>query len=119
MEIKNMYKQMFRCYAHLYWQHWLTFWDLSAHRELNTCFVHFVNVGRIFNLLNEKDMEPMGPLVDLWVTSGVLPKRVDAAQPSSAGGAGSTGSPAGGAGSATTPTAGASSGNAGYEKTSS
>lgn len=73
-EIKNMYKQMLRCYAHLYWQHWLTFWELSAHRELNTCFVHFMNVGRSYNLLNDKDIEPMLPLVDLWVKDGILPK---------------------------------------------
>ncbi|KAK5168010.1 uncharacterized protein LTR77_006577 [Saxophila tyrrhenica] len=117
VEIKNMYKQMFRCYAHLYWQHWLTFWDLNAHRELNTCFVHFINVGRIFNLLNEKDMEPMAGLVDLWVNSGVLPKRVnptDVVQPASAGG--SAPSSAGGAGPATPGSAGASAGNVGFEK---
>jgi MOB kinase activator 1 len=111
-EIKNMYKQMFRCYAHLYW-------DLSAHRELNTCFIHFVNVGRLFNLLNDKDMEPMGPLVDLWVNSGVLPKRVEAgsaaAQPGSAGGSSVT-SPVGGGSAAGTPTAGSSSGGAGFDK---
>jgi len=73
-EIKNMYKQMFRCYAHLYWQHWLAFWDLNCYRELNTCFVHFINVARLYNLLSEKDAEPMQPLVDLWVKQGVLPK---------------------------------------------
>ena len=73
-EIKNMYKQMFRCYAHLYWQHWLTFWELSVNRELNTCFVHFINVGRLYELISEKDMEPMAPLVELWVKQGVLPK---------------------------------------------
>lgn len=84
------YKQMFRCYAHLYWQHWLTFWDTSSHRELNTCFVHFVNVGRIFGLFTDKDTEPMQPLIDLWVRQGVLPKieKVDAL-PTSAGGTGS------------------------------
>jgi hypothetical protein len=108
-EVKNMYKQMLRCYAHLYWQHWLTFWDTNANRELNTCFVHFINVGRIFNLLNEKDMEPMAPLIDLWINSGVLPKRVAAGgegQPSSAGGSGSATSPSGAAatGTAGTPT---------------
>jgi MOB kinase activator 1 len=69
-----MYKQMFRCYAHLYWQHWLAFWDLNCYRELNTCFVHFINVARLYNLLSEKDAEPMQPLVDLWVKQGVLPK---------------------------------------------
>ena len=74
-EVKNMYRQMFRCYAHLYWQHWITFWELSANRDLNTCFVHFINVGRIFNLLTDKDMEPMLPLVELWIKEGVMPKR--------------------------------------------
>lgn len=107
-EIKNMYKQMFRCYAHLYWQHWLLFWDISAHRELNTCFVHFINVGAIFNLLNEKDMEPMVPLVELWVNMGVLPKREGSG----------VGSPtAGVTGGATAGTVGSASGTSGAEKT--
>ena len=75
-ELKNMYKQMFRCYAHLYWQHWLIFWDLNSHRELNTCFVHFVNVGRIYGLLHDRDMEPMMPLVELWVTMDILPRLI-------------------------------------------
>ena len=45
-------------------------------RELNTCFVHFMNVSRTYNLLNDKDVEPMAPLVELWANQGVLPKRV-------------------------------------------
>lgn len=85
-----MYKQMFRCYAHLYWQHWLFFWDTSSHRELNTCFVHFVNVGRIYGLFSDRDTEPMQPLIDLWVRQGVLPKiekgESRAGTPTSAGG---------------------------------
>ena len=98
-EIKNMYKQMLRCYAHLYWQHWLVFWDISANRELNTCFVHFINVGRIFNLLTEKDMEPMAPLVELWVNMGVMPKSAASPIAGVAGGAtaGAAGSAAGAA----------------------
>ncbi|TKA32326.1 hypothetical protein B0A54_14477 [Friedmanniomyces endolithicus] len=96
-ECKNMYKQMFRCYAHLYWQHWLFFWDTSCHRELNTCFMHFASVGIIYGLLSEKDAEPMQPLIDLWVKQGVMPKieKVEAGNgvmtPTSAGGAGSVG----------------------------
>lgn len=112
MEIKNMYKQMFRCYAHLYWQHWLTFWHTNAHRELNTCFVHFMNVGRIYNLLNDKDVEPMGPLVDLWIEQGVLSgsKVTPGGQPGSAGGENSSNNPAGGA---APPSSGGSAGSAG------
>jgi len=93
-EIKNMYKQMFRCYAHLYWSHWLNFWDLNCYRELNTCFVHFVNVARLYNLLGERDAEPMQPLIDVWVKQGILPKVEKAgadasmASPGSSGGMG-------------------------------
>ncbi|KAF2767978.1 Mob1/phocein [Teratosphaeria nubilosa] len=75
-EVKNLYKQMFRCYAHLYWAHWLTFWDLECYRELNTCFVHFNNVGRRFGLISDRDTEPMQGLINLWVQQGVLPKMV-------------------------------------------
>ncbi|KAF2722671.1 Mob1/phocein [Polychaeton citri CBS 116435] len=86
IEVKNMYKQMFRCYAHLYWAHWLDFWHLGCWRELNTCFTHFVNVGRIFGLLSEKDMEPMAPLLNIWVKNGVLPaiQKVEQPPPTSA-----------------------------------
>jgi Mob1/phocein family len=49
------------------------FWDLNAYKELNTCFIHFVNVGKLFNLIGEKDMEPMLPLIELWISKGLLP----------------------------------------------
>ena len=81
-ELKNMYKQMFRCYAHLYWQHWLFYYHTSSHRELNPTFMHFINVGRLYDLLTEKDTEPMQPLIDIWLRNGVLPaiQLVDDAQ---------------------------------------
>ncbi|QIX02262.1 hypothetical protein AMS68_007779 [Peltaster fructicola] len=96
VEIKNMYKQMFRCYAHLYWAHWLTFWDVNAYRDLNTCFVHFINVGRLYHLLSEKDAEPMQPLIEIWIKQGVLPRFEKAeSTPVSAGGNSSAGPSAG------------------------
>lgn len=72
-EIKNMYKQMFRCYAHIYHSHWIVFWDNNIYRELNTHFLHFVNVGLIFGLLNARDIEPMLPLIEIWAHRGDLP----------------------------------------------
>ncbi|KAK5702339.1 hypothetical protein LTR17_022413 [Elasticomyces elasticus] len=98
-EIRNMYKQMFRCYAHLYFEHWLFFWHTNSYKELNTCFVHFVNVGRLYGLLGPGDWEPMGPLIEMWVRQGVLPeaKKIDGAAQmekvtnSMGGNAGSTG----------------------------
>ena len=73
-DIRNIYRQMLRCYAHIYHSHWLEFWHLGAYKELNTCFIHFVNVGRLFGLLNEKELEVMGPLVSIWLEKGWLPR---------------------------------------------
>ncbi|KAL9055298.1 MAG: hypothetical protein Q9162_003605 [Coniocarpon cinnabarinum] len=73
-DVKTVYRQMFRCYAHLYHGHWLEpFYHLSAYKELNTCFIHFVNVGKLFNLLDDKDLKPMQPLVEIWTASKLLP----------------------------------------------
>ncbi|KAF2089090.1 Mob1/phocein [Saccharata proteae CBS 121410] len=75
-DIKSIYRQMMRCYAHLYHGHWLDpFWHLNAYKELNTCFIHFVNVGKQFDLLGDKEMEPMQPLVSLWLQKGLLPAK--------------------------------------------
>ena len=73
-DIKSIYRQMMRCYAHIYHGHWLEpFWNVSAYKELNTCFIHFVNVGKLFNLIGDKEIEPMQPLVELWAEKGLLP----------------------------------------------
>ena len=73
-DIRSVYRQMMRCYAHIYHGHWLDpFWHTNAYKELNTCFLHFVNVGKTFGLLAEKEIEPMGPLIDIWTSKGLLP----------------------------------------------
>lgn len=70
---------MMRCYAHLYHGHWVEpYWHLNSHKELNTCFIHFINVGKLFNLLGDKEMEPMQPLIDLWLAKGLLPQQAQA-----------------------------------------
>ena len=73
-DIKSIYRQMMRCYAHIYHGHWLEpFWNVRAYNELNTCFIHFINVGKLFNLIGDKEIEPMQPLVDLWTEKSLLP----------------------------------------------
>ena len=73
-DIKSIYRQMMRCYAHIYHGHWLEpFWNVNAYKELNTCFIHFINVGRLFNLIGDKEIEPMQPLIELWTEKGLLP----------------------------------------------
>jgi hypothetical protein len=78
-DVRSMWKQMMRCYCHLFYAHWLDpFYHLSAHKELNTCFIHFVNVGKLFGILDDKDLEPMRPLVDIWVEKQLLPATITA-----------------------------------------
>lgn len=73
-DIRNLYRQMCRCYSHIYHNHWLDpFWHVGAHKELNTCYIHFVTVGKLFELLVEKDLKPMQPLLDIWAAKGLLP----------------------------------------------
>lgn len=74
-DVKGIIKQMFRCYAHLYHNHYENpFWNLSRHLELNSCFVHFMTVSMYYDLLSKKDVEPLQQLVDIFIAQGVIPK---------------------------------------------
>lgn len=74
-DVKGIIKQMFRCYAHLYHNHYDNpFWNLGRHLELNSCFVHFMTVSMYYDLLPKKDIEPLQGLIDIFVAQGVIPK---------------------------------------------
>jgi hypothetical protein len=69
-----IFKQMFRIYAHLYWDHFVEpFWHLSLEKQLNSCFSHFLLTGVELDLLTAKDMACMQPLIDLWAANGTFP----------------------------------------------
>ena len=73
-DLKTIFRQMFRLYAHLYHSHWENpFWHIGAHRDLNSTFVHYITVAMLFGLLEKKDMEPMQPLIDIWIANGSIP----------------------------------------------
>lgn len=67
-------KQMFRCYAHLYHGHWENpFFHINKHEVLNMCFVHFVTVAKYYKLVADKEMEPMQPLIDIYIKQEKIP----------------------------------------------
>ncbi|KAL9041917.1 MAG: hypothetical protein Q9214_003947 [Letrouitia sp. 1 TL-2023] len=79
-DVKTSFRQIFRLYAHLYHSHWIDpFWHMSTGSnssgwtDLNSCFVHFISVAKLFGLLSDKDMEPMQPLIDIWIANGSIP----------------------------------------------
>ncbi|RJE24752.1 protein kinase activator [Aspergillus sclerotialis] len=73
-DCQGIMKQMFRCYAHLYHAHWLNpFWHINKHDILNMCFVHFVTVAKYYKLVSDKEMEPMQPLIDIFIKQQRIP----------------------------------------------
>jgi hypothetical protein len=73
-DCQGIMKQMFRCYAHLYHAHWLNpFWHINKHDILNMCFVHFITVAKYYKLVSDKEMEPMQPLIDLFIKQQRIP----------------------------------------------
>ncbi|RMZ77546.1 hypothetical protein DV737_g4352, partial [Chaetothyriales sp. CBS 132003] len=74
-DVKSIIKQMFRCYAHLYYGHFdHPFWHINRHLELNSSFVHFITVALYYDLLPRKDMEPLQGLIDIFIIQGVIPR---------------------------------------------
>lgn len=71
---RTVFLQMFRVYAHLYWDHFLEpFYHLNLEKQLNSCFSHFILTATTLDLLRVEDIEPLKPLVDLWAADGTLP----------------------------------------------
>lgn len=71
---RTIFLQMFRVYAHLYWDHFLEpFYHLNLEKQLNSCFSHFILTSTQLDLLRPDDIEPMRPLINLWAADGTLP----------------------------------------------
>ncbi|KAL9029468.1 MAG: hypothetical protein Q9196_002290 [Gyalolechia fulgens] len=74
-DVRTAWRQMFRIYAHLYHGHYLEpFWHIkNACNNLNSAFCFFASVGKLYGLLGERDLEPMVPLINIWVANGSIP----------------------------------------------
>lgn len=70
---QQIFLQMFRVYAHLYWAHFLDFYHLNLEKSLNSCFSHFILTATALDMLAPQDVEPMQPLIDLWAANGTFP----------------------------------------------
>jgi len=71
---QQIFLQMFRVYAHLYWAHFVDpFYHLNLEKSLNSCFSHFILTATALDMLSPHDIEPMQPLIDLWAANGTFP----------------------------------------------
>jgi len=62
--VKNIYKRLFRLYAHIYWSHFEKIRSIGANAHLNTCFKHFVYFILEFNLVDKKGMAPLEKFIE-------------------------------------------------------
>mmetsp|Transcript_26927 Transcript_26927/g.37814 ORF Transcript_26927/g.37814 Transcript_26927/m.37814 type:complete len:219 (+) Transcript_26927:93-749(+) len=62
--VKNIFKRLFRVYAHIYYNHFQKIVSLGEEAHLNTCFKHFYLFISEFNLVDKRETAPLQELID-------------------------------------------------------
>jgi MOB kinase activator 1 len=63
--VQNIFKRLFRVYAHIYYCHFERMSSLGAEPHLNTCFKHYMYFVYEFNLIpNRQELQPLQELID-------------------------------------------------------
>lgn len=70
--LKNIYRQMFRIFAHIYHNHFDKFVHLSMEAHWNSFFAHFISFGKEFDLLDRQEMEPLALLIEAMESQGKI-----------------------------------------------
>lgn len=63
-DCKNITRQMFRIFAHIYHNHFEIIVHLSLEAHWNSFFAHFISFVNEFNLVDRTEMEPLIPLIE-------------------------------------------------------
>jgi len=61
--VKNIFKRLFRVYAHIYYSHFPKICTLGAEAHLNTCFKHFYFFIEEFQLVDKRELTPLKDLI--------------------------------------------------------
>ena len=63
--VRNIFRRLFRIYAHIYHCHFERMEELGAGPHLNTCFKHYMYFVHEFNLIPRKEeLAPLQTLID-------------------------------------------------------
>ncbi|KAK9481103.1 Mob1/phocein [Lipomyces japonicus] len=68
--LQNIFKQMFRIFAHIYHNHFDTIVHLGLEAHWNSFFAHFISFSKEFELLDDREVEPLKELIDSFVAQG-------------------------------------------------
>ncbi|KAI8805397.1 putative Mps one binder kinase activator-like 1A [Cladochytrium replicatum] len=61
--VKQIFKRLFRFYAHVYHNHIKQLEEVREDRHFNTCFKHFILFVTEFNLVDAKELQPLANIV--------------------------------------------------------
>jgi len=64
--VKNIFKRLFRVYAHVYHHHFKDIVEYQKEQELNSSYKWFYFFVTGFDLVERKDMEPLKDLQKLF-----------------------------------------------------
>jgi len=71
--IKQIYKRLFRVYAHIYHSHFkVIVHELGEEKHLNTSFKHFIYFVKQFDLVDNKELAPLQELIDSLISRDQL-----------------------------------------------
>mmetsp|Transcript_5279 Transcript_5279/g.6422 ORF Transcript_5279/g.6422 Transcript_5279/m.6422 type:complete len:219 (-) Transcript_5279:317-973(-) len=62
--VKQIFKRLFRVYAHIYYSHFQKIVSLGEEAHLNTCFKHFYLFITEFDLVNKAEIAPLQDLIN-------------------------------------------------------
>lgn len=63
-DCKNIARQMFRIFAHIYHNHFDKIVHLSLEAHWNSFFAHFISIVKEYSLIERGEMEPLLPLIE-------------------------------------------------------
>ena len=62
--VKNIFKRLFRIYAHIFCNHLQQVHDLDVEAHVNSAFKHFYLFIKEFSLVDKPDMAPLQHIID-------------------------------------------------------
>lgn len=71
-DCKNILRQMFRVFAHIYHSHFDTIVHLLIEAHWNSFFAHFISMVKELNLMDRLEFEPMLPLIENFMAQGKI-----------------------------------------------
>ncbi|OBA23390.1 hypothetical protein METBIDRAFT_9661 [Metschnikowia bicuspidata var. bicuspidata NRRL YB-4993] len=71
-DCKNIARQMFRIFAHIYHNHFDKYVHLSLEAHWNSFFAHFISVCKEFNLIERSELAPLLPLIENFEQQGKI-----------------------------------------------